>query len=72
MKVITNGKWNDIFCPKANWKNLILEYGNPKWEIEALIEELTQIKNHSGTQLLIKFKRKLRKYFDIFQTKDVA
>ncbi len=57
-KVITKGKWKDIFRTSSNWKNLIRQYGNQDWEIEALIDELIQIKNESGNQPLVKMKRK--------------
>ena len=59
VKVITKGKWKDLFRTKSYWKNLIRKYGNPDWKIEPLIEELNQIKREMGNQPLNKLRRKL-------------
>ena len=59
VKVITKGKWKDLFHTKSYWKNLIRKYKNPGWEIEPLIEELNQIKKEMGNQPLNKLRRKL-------------
>ncbi len=69
IKVITKGKWKDIFRTKSYWKNLIRKYGNQEWEIESLLEELSLIKRDSGNQPLIKLKRKFNKL--IHKTKTI-
>jgi lipopolysaccharide biosynthesis protein len=57
LKVITKGKWKDLFRTHSYWKNLIRRYGNKDWEIEDLIKELIKIKNDSGNQPIVKLKR---------------
>jgi lipopolysaccharide biosynthesis protein len=65
IKVITKGKWKDIFRSKSYWKNLIRQYGNPDWNIESLIKELVQIKNNFGNQPIVRMKRKFVSLFVI-------
>gem|GEM_PF-581673 len=64
-KIITKGKWKDIFRSQSYWKNLIRQYGNPDWEIEPLIEELNQYRNDYGNQPIIQMRRK---YWKLIQS----
>jgi len=59
VKVITKGKWKDIFRTESYWKNLIRKYGNKQWDIELITKELNQIKRDFGNQPLNKIRRKL-------------
>jgi lipopolysaccharide biosynthesis protein len=47
-KIITKSSWMDVFFIHTHWENMIRKYGNREWEIEALIQELMQIKYESG------------------------
>ncbi|MFA5326684.1 MAG: rhamnan synthesis F family protein [Prolixibacteraceae bacterium] len=61
IKVITKGKWKDIFRTDSSWENLIRKYGNQEWKIESLIDELSLIKHDLGNQPLVKLRRKFDK-----------
>ncbi|HEX7583477.1 MAG TPA: rhamnan synthesis F family protein [Prolixibacteraceae bacterium] len=63
-KVITKSNWKDTFRPSGNWEKLIRQFGNQNWEIEALIDELNEIKRKSGNQSLIKIKKKFWKTYN--------
>jgi hypothetical protein len=51
---------------------MIRQYGNQNWEIEALIEELIQLKNESENQSLGRLKKKLWNGYDFLQKTDIA
>ena len=66
LKVITKSKWTDIFRTDKHWKNMIRQYGNQDWEIEALIQELIQIKSDSGSEKVNNMKQKISKAYNSF------
>ena len=61
IKVITKGKWKDLFRTRSYWKNLIKKHGSQSWDIESLIKELSLIKLNSGNQPLSRLRRSLHR-----------
>jgi lipopolysaccharide biosynthesis protein len=66
MKIITKSKWTDIFRTDTHWKTMIRQYGNQEFEIDALIQELIQIKSNSGSQKINTMKRKILTIYNSF------
>jgi len=66
MKVITKSKWTDIFRTDTHWENMIRQYGNQNWKIEALIQELIQIRDNSSSQKIRNIIRKISKVYNSF------
>jgi lipopolysaccharide biosynthesis protein len=66
MKIITKSKFTDIFRMETHWKNMIRQYGNQEYEIEALIQELIQIRSDSGNQKINTVKRKISNIYNSF------
>jgi lipopolysaccharide biosynthesis protein len=61
IKVITKGKWKDLFRTRSYWKSLIKKHGSQSWDIESLIKELSLIKLNSGNQPLSRLRRSLHR-----------
>ena len=70
-KIITRSNWMDVFRNGTQWENMIRRYGNQDWEIEALIQELIQIKRDSTNQNNT-FQRNFLKVYNLFHRKEVA
>jgi lipopolysaccharide biosynthesis protein len=58
-KIITKSKWTDIFRTETLWENMIRQYGNQDWEIEALIQELNLIKQNTESPKTNYIRRKI-------------
>jgi lipopolysaccharide biosynthesis protein len=51
-KVILNRSDGNSFRVNANWENLLQKHGNRKWNIDALICEMRQLKENSASKFL--------------------
>ena len=62
-KVIMKSSWKDSFRSSLKWMKLIRQYGNQKWEIDGLIEELVRIKEGFKNQAVKKCKKKILDHY---------
>lgn len=65
-KVISKNSWKDSLRVVLPWEKMIRQYGNREWEIELLINELYRIRDDSGNQTIVKFRKKFQETFNSF------
>ena len=60
-KVILDRKVSNYIKFRPSWKKMIRQYGKKEWNIEALVQQMIQVRNSSEDRLINKLKKQLIK-----------